>query len=183
MYARLKKDMYPGTRAIVHAPTRAIVHAPTRPTMHATTHAFASASARALASAVLLTALTVLSMSACGPALQRAPTPAPAPAAPRPEPVVPVVVAPAVSKWTLSATLPSTRYLTEISAQLERDSAGRAVAQHVETRALENLRRRVFQSPQRRRLRFLLVFLLADGRSPAFGQFGHRRIVGGSRGP
>lgn len=113
-----------------------------KPFLGASAGASSLASARAIASAVMLAALTAVGMSACGPSLQPAPTPAPVPAATRPEPVVPAVVERVVSTWRLPATLPSTRYLTEISAQLERDSAGRVVAQRAETRALVTLQGR-----------------------------------------
>ena len=59
----------------------------------------------------------------------------PPPPTPTPEVVVPEVV----SNWTMPAAVAMTRYVTEVSATLERDSAGRPLQEHVETRALISL--------------------------------------------
>ena len=61
---------------------------------------------------------------------------------PAPVPVVPVTIGPVIERYTMPAVVPSTRYLSEVSATLERDSAGRVLTEHVDTRALITLQGR-----------------------------------------
>ena len=74
----------------------------------------------------------VLLSAACG---KKAP-PAVEPKPPTPVTVVPVTVAPATSVWTIPAALPATRYTSEVTATLQRDSAGRTLEERVETRGI-----------------------------------------------
>ena len=63
--------------------------------------------------------------------------------APPPPTVLPVAPPPVViSNWSVSPTLAPTRYVSEVSAILERDSAGRVLQEHVNTRALISLQGR-----------------------------------------
>ncbi|MDQ6611391.1 MAG: hypothetical protein M3Y64_03080 [Gemmatimonadota bacterium] len=61
-----------------------------------------------------------------------------------PPPVVaPAIVAPiTVNSWTMPPTVMTARYLIEVAAKLERDSAGRQLQEHVDTRALVSLQGR-----------------------------------------
>ena len=89
--------------------------------------------------AVAITALIVANAGACNKAVVSAPVAGPPP----PPTVEPMVVAPTViASWTIPATLAPARYLTEVSATLERDSAGRVLQEHVETRAFISLQGR-----------------------------------------
>lgn len=67
--------------------------------------------------------------------------PMPTPAIPRPVPVpvVPTVIEPVATSWTMPAVVPSTRYVSEVRATLERDSAGRVLTEQVETRGVITL--------------------------------------------
>lgn len=77
--------------------------------------------------------------AACG---KKAP-PTVEPKAPTPAPVIPVVVEPpVVTNWSVPSAMPQTKYLSEITATLQRDSAGRALEEHVETRGIISLQGR-----------------------------------------
>ncbi len=77
--------------------------------------------------------------AACG---TKAP-PAVEPSVPTPAPVIPIVLEPpVVSSWSIPAVMPSTRYLSEVSTTLQRDSAGRVLEERVETRGLITLQGR-----------------------------------------
>ena len=72
-----------------------------------------------------------------------------APSARAPAPVAPTVVAPVVvappptvATWTINASPPGTRYLTEVNATLERDSAGRVLQERVQSRGVITLQTR-----------------------------------------
>jgi hypothetical protein len=81
---------------------------------------------------------TIVALAACGGSVK--PTPAPAAPPPAPVPVAPTPVAePVIERWTMPAVVPSARYQSDVSAALERDSAGRAIAERVETHALITL--------------------------------------------
>ena len=70
-------------------------------------------------------------------ACSKAVIPPPVVVAPPPPVAEPVVVAvPEISRWTIPSTFASTRYVTEVSATLARDSVGHTMQEHVETRAL-----------------------------------------------
>ncbi|MEP6766817.1 MAG: hypothetical protein ABJB66_21050 [Gemmatimonadaceae bacterium] len=84
-------------------------------------------------------AASLVVASGCSKAIT--PTPvvvSPLPVAPEPA----VVAPPVISSWTTPATFASTRYLSEVSATFERDSAGHKLQEHVETRALISLQGR-----------------------------------------
>ena len=70
------------------------------------------------------------------------PSAAPTLPPPAPAPVIPITVEPLIERWTVPAVVPSTRYLSEVSATLERDSAGRVLTEHLDTRALITLQGR-----------------------------------------
>jgi hypothetical protein len=82
---------------------------------------------------------TVALLAACAHAPARPVTPSAR--APAPIVVEPVPVA-APMTWAMAATLPATRYLVEVSATLERDSAGRVLQQHVASRGIVTLQGR-----------------------------------------
>ncbi|MBC8090113.1 MAG: hypothetical protein H7Z40_22885 [Phycisphaerae bacterium] len=81
----------------------------------------------------------LLTVVACG---RKAP-PSVEPRVPTPAPVIPIaVVPPPVSNWSIPAALPSSRYLMEVSATLQRDSAGTVLEERMETRGLVTLQGR-----------------------------------------
>lgn len=87
---------------------------------------------------LLVAGCALAATAACGRALR----PTPAVSLPAPAPVVPMVVEPGITSWSMPVTMPSTRYLNEISTTLERDSAGTVLRERVETRALVSLQGR-----------------------------------------
>lgn len=70
------------------------------------------------------------------------PSPAPTFPSPAPAPVIPITIEPVIERWAIPAVMPSTKYLSEVSAALERDSAGRVLTEHVDTRGLITLQGR-----------------------------------------
>ena len=70
------------------------------------------------------------------------PSAAPTLPPPAPAPVIPITIEPLIERWTVPAVVPSIRYLSEVSATLERDSAGRVLTEHLDTRALITLQGR-----------------------------------------
>jgi len=90
----------------------------------------------------VLVALGVLGVAAaCGGGAIKL-TPAPTLPPPAPAPVLPITLEPVIARWTIPAVVPFTRYLSEVSAALERDSAGRVLTERVDTRALITLQGR-----------------------------------------
>lgn len=65
------------------------------------------------------------------------------PTVPTPAPVTPIVLEPPVeASWSIPANMSSTRYVSEVQATLQRDSAGRVLEERVETRGLISLQGR-----------------------------------------
>ncbi|MEP6833489.1 MAG: hypothetical protein ABJB74_08850 [Gemmatimonas sp.] len=85
--------------------------------------------------------LSAVFATACGGSAIK-PSPAATPPPPAPTPVIPIVVEPVIERWTMPAVVPSTNYVSEVSAALERDSAGRVLTEHVDTRAMITLQGR-----------------------------------------
>lgn len=83
-------------------------------------------------------AAAMLSVNACASKPARSAPPTVTPPVITPVELVPPPV-PVVSSWTVPGTLPSTRYVSEVAATLERDSAGRVLVEHVETRGVITL--------------------------------------------
>jgi hypothetical protein len=93
-----------------------------------------------LAHAARVIAFTALVLAA---ACSRKAPPVIEPPTPTPEPVVPVVLEPPpVSSWTIPSVVPQTRYVSEVTAVLRRDSAGLVLEERVETRGLITLQGR-----------------------------------------
>lgn len=83
----------------------------------------------------IVVSCAIVALAACG---KKSP-PVVEPKAPTPAPIVPAVLEPVTTSWTIPAAMPSTRYTSEVTATLQRDSAGRTLEEHVETRALITL--------------------------------------------
>ncbi|MGV3709401.1 MAG: hypothetical protein ACO1Q7_11215 [Gemmatimonas sp.] len=80
----------------------------------------------------------IVALAACGGSVK--PTPAPEALPPAPVAVAPTpVTEPVIERWTMPAAVPVARYQSDISAALERDSAGRTIAEKVETHAVISL--------------------------------------------